>query len=300
MTGMPHTTEASSIPLVLRTIRTASTPGRVSGQHLEANGLASGEGPYMVGLLRGMGFIDAAGVPTQLWHDYRETDGSERLLAEALRAAYGPLFEAFDSPEKVPPRTLGKLVRDVTGYSQHHVDQTVDSFQVLCERADFSRRRVADPAPPAAQIRFTIHSRITGLARLAEGLQEARSCIDHGLHRPAYVSAWNGYVALALTFLSADDFAAVRNIRPSWQVTSIEALSMKTPGAELLRILTDLDLTTGDMADMLPLLLQSRNDCAHPSSFRPTAAEADDYVVDVHQAAMQLVDRGSHVFQATA
>ncbi len=296
---MPHTTEPSSIPLVLRTIRAASAPDRVSGQHLESNGLATGEGPHMVGLLRAMGFVDAAGTPTTLWHQYQETDGSARLLAEALRTAYAPLFEAFDSPEKVPPRTLGKVVRDVTGYSQRHVAQTVDSFQVLCDRADFSRRRVADPTPPAAEIRFTIRSRITGLSRLAEGLQEARTCIDHGLHRPAYVSAWNGYVALAVTFLAAEDFAAVRAIRPSWTVTSIEDLSIRTPGAELLRMLADLDLTTGDIADVLPLLLQSRNDCAYPTSFRPTAAEADDYVVDVHQAAMLLVDRASHLFPPT-
>lgn len=296
MTGMPHTTEPPSIPLVLRTIRTASTPARVSGQYLEANGLGKGEGPHMVGLLRAMGFIDAAGAPTRLWHEYQETDGSQRLLAEALRVAYAPLFEAFDTPEKVRPGTLGQVVREVTGYSQHHADQTVESFRILCERADFSRRRAADPTPPAPKIQFTIQSRISGLSSLDEGLQEARSCVNHGLTRPAYVSAWNGYVALALTFLAAEDFAAIRVIRPTWKVTSIEDLSMKTPGAELLKMLSELDLSTGDMADQLPLLLQSRNDCAHPTSFRPTAAEADDYVLRVHHAAMMLVERASRLF----
>ncbi|VXB93756.1 DUF5343 domain-containing protein [Aeromicrobium sp. 9AM] len=301
MTGMPHTTVPASIPLALRTIRKASTPHRITGHHLEANGLATGEGPHMVGLLRAMGFVDAAGAPTRLWNEYRQTDGSERLLAEALRAAYAPLFEAFKTPETVPPRTLGTVVRDVTGYSQHHVDQTVESFRVLCARADFTRRRVADPpAATISAVRFTIQSRISGLARLAEGLQEARSCIDHGLCRPAYVSAWNGYVALALTFLAAGDFAAARAVRPSWKVTSIEELSMKTPGAELLRMLADLGLTEGDLADQLPLLLQSRNDCAHPTSFRPTATEADDFLLDVHQAAMELVDRASRLFPSAA
>ena len=222
--------------------------------------------------------------------------GSERLLAEALRTAYAPLFQALDSPEKAPPRTLAGIVRDVTGYSPHHADRTVESFLALCERADFSRRRVAEPTPSAAQIRFTIETRISGLARLAEGLQEARTCVEHGLHRPAFVSAWNGYVALALTLLAAEDFAAVRSVRPSWKVTSIVDLSMKTPGAELLRMLAELDVTTGEMVDQLPLLLQARNDCAHPTSFRPTAEEANDYVVEVHQAAMELVDRASRLF----
>ena len=300
MTGMPHTTAPSSIPLALRTIRRASTPSRVTGLHLETNGLAKGEGPHMVGLLRAMGFVDAAGVPTPLWHDYRKTDGSERLLAEALRVAYAPLFQQFESPEKAPPRKLATLVREVTGYSQHHVDKTVESFLILCSRADFSRRRVAERTPVSGPIRFTIGTRMAGLARLEEGLQEARACVEHGLHRPAYVAAWNGYVALALTFLAADDFAAVRAVRPSWKLTSVEDLAMKTPGADLLKMLFELGLTTGDMADLLPLYLQARNDCAHPTSFQPTATEADAYVLDVHQAALELIEQASKLFPSHA
>ena len=300
MTGMPHTTAPSSIPLALRTVRRASTPARVTGQHLEANGLAKGEGPHMVGLLRAMGFLDAAGVPTRLWHDYRKTDGSERLLAEALRVAYAPLFQQFESPEKAPPRKLATLVREVTGYSHHHVDKTVESFLVLCSRADFSRRRVAERTPVSGPIRFTISTRMAGLVRLEEGLREARACLEHGLHRPAYVAAWNGYVALALTFLAAEDFAAVRAIRPTWKLTTVEDLAMKMRGADLLKMLSELGLTAGDMADLLPLYLQSRNDCAHPTSFRPTAAETDAYVLDVHHAAMELIDRASKVFPSQA
>lgn len=297
MTGMPHTTVPSSIPLALRTVRTASTPHRVTGSHLEANGLAKGEGAHMVGLLRAMGFVDAAGVPTSLWHDYRKTDGSERLLAEAVRTAYAPLFEAIDEPEKARPRALVKVVSEATGYSRPHVEKTIESFRVLCERADFSRRRAADPVQVVAPVRFTFATRRSALERLEHGMREARACVSHGLHRPAYVSAWNGYVALALTFLAADDFAAVRAIR-AWKVTSIEDLSMKTPGAELLRMLSDLGLSDGEMGDLLPLLLQSRNDCAHPTSFRPTAEEANAYVIEVHQAAMVLVDRASRLFAA--
>lgn len=300
MTGMPHTTVPSSIPLALRIIRTASTPGKVTGRHLEGNGLAKGEGPHMVGLLRAMGFINAAGVPTTLWHDYRKTDGSERLLAEALRVAYAPLFQTIREPEKAPSAALTPVVRDETGYSQHHVGKTVESFQILCARADFSRRRVADPAPRTAPVQFTVGTQISAIGRLAEGLQEAHACVEHGLHRPAYVSAWNGYAALALTILAAEDFAAVRSVRPAWKLTSVEDLSMKTPGAELLRILSELDLTPGDMADLLPLYLQSRNDCAHPTSFRPGAAEADSYVLDVHHAAMELIDRASRLFPGNA
>lgn len=300
MTGMPHTTAPSSIPQVLRTIRRAPTPGRVTGPHLEANGLVKGEGQHMVGLLRAMGFLNAAGVPTSIWHDYRKTDGSERLLAEALRAAYAPLFQQFESPEKVPPRKLAALVRDVTGYSHHHADKTVESFLILCSRADFSRRRVAEPQPASGPIQFTIGSRMAGLARLEEELHEARACADHGLHRPAFVAAWNGYVALALTFLAADGFAAVRSVRPSWKLTSVEDLAMKTPGAELLRILSELDLTNGEMGDLLPLYLQRRNDCAHPTSFRPTATETHAYVLDVHHAALDLIDRASALFPSRA
>ncbi len=146
-----------------------------------------------------------------------------------MRTAYAPLFEALGSPETASPATWPTSCGSVTDYSQHHVDQTVESFWpcVSAPTSPAGGLRIR-PRPPA-QIRFTIETRISGLARLAEGLQEARTCIEHGLHRPAYVSAWNGYVALALTLLAAEDFAAVRTVRSSWKVTSIEDLSMKTP-----------------------------------------------------------------------
>ena len=75
---------------------------------------------------------------------------------------------------------------------------------------------------------------------------------------------------------------------------------MKTPGADLLKMLFELGLTTGDMADLLPLYLQARNDCAHPTSFRPTATEADAYVLDVHHAALELIEQASKLFPSQA
>ena len=148
---------------------------------------------------------------------------------------------------------------------------------------------------PAAIPRWTfeIELRIDGRARLVEGLDEARVCIEHGLYRPSYVSAWNGFVALALCLLSANDFAAVHGVRPLWKGNTVEDLARKTPGADLLSMLDQLELCTNRRKALLVLLLQNRNDCAHPTPFRPSAVEAGEYVSAVQYAGFKLIHRAS-------
>lgn len=150
---------------------------------------------------------------------------------------------------------------------------------------------IAEPLRTAP--RFTLEARLTALECLASGLNEARECIKHQLERPGYVSAWNGFIALALSLLSADDFAAVRAIQPSWKGESIEDLSMRTSGAQLLAMLDRLGLVEGREAELLRLLQHNRNDCAHPTAFKPSAGEAADYVKAVHLSGLKLLRRAS-------
>ncbi len=291
MAGMPHTTVPATIPFALRTIRTASTPRRVTGRHLEANGLARGEGPHMVGLLRAVGFIDAAGRPTNLWMGYQTGPAVSGLLADALRIAYAPLFDEFPAAQKEVSTSLARVIRSSTDYSDHHVFRTIESFQALCRFADFTAG--STQSPPPGPLRLSDQTRDSCLSLQAMWIREAQECIRHGLCRAAHVSAWNGFVGLAMALLSANDFAAVRMLRPTWKGSTAEELAMRTPGAQLLGMLEKLELCDNDQVDQLPLLLQRRNDCAHPTSYDPTLAETLDYVSAVESAGKRLLSKPS-------
>ena len=48
----------------------------------------------MIPLLKRLGFIDPANIPTQAYKDFREDSLSGTVMAERLREAYKPLFTA--------------------------------------------------------------------------------------------------------------------------------------------------------------------------------------------------------------
>ncbi|MRJ77557.1 hypothetical protein GEV29_13510 [Aeromicrobium sp. SMF47] len=292
MAGMPHTTVPSSIPIVLRTIRSATVPRKVTGQFLEANGLPEGEGIHMVGLLRALGFIDGAGRPTIIWSRYRRPDQSAVVLATAVRSAYAPLFQRFNDAYDQPAEALARVIRRHTEYAEHHIARTAECFLVLCEHSDFTVTvLVPTQQQPSGTIKLTARERLTAMRRLTAAHSEALECLSHELHRPAHVSVWNAFAATALTILAADEFGAVRAVRPSWKGTTVEDLSMHTSGELLLEMLSQLGLVDLAEVDDLGILLQRRDDCAHPTFYTPTSEETVVYVAEVVAAALALIGR---------
>lgn len=292
MGGMPHTTNPSSIPLTLKAIQDATVPGKVTAAFLEANGIPTGEGGHIVGMLRSLGFVDGAGRPTLTWNRYRRPDHAGVVLAGALRNAYAPLFTRYpDAPDR-DLTSLGKVIRRHTEYSEHHVARTAECFMALTQHANFSVAVIQTAKSPASRhIKLSAHERLLAMRRLTAAHQEALECTRHELHRPAHVSVWNGFTALALTMLASNDFAAVRAIRPSWVGGTIEDLSMRTTGELLLEMLSSLELCSTDELADLEILLQARDDSARPTFFTPTAEETADYISDVVTAAIDLVGR---------
>jgi hypothetical protein len=142
------------------------------------------------------------------------------------------------------------------------------------------------------RLRFDVNNRIEANACLAEALEESRKCIEHGMFKLSYVSAWNGFASLALTLLSANDFAAVRVTRPDW-AGDITDLASKTSGNDLVRMLNRLGLCTAIEGSTLEQLRRQRNDCAHPTMFDPGAREATDYLYAIHIAGLTLILRAS-------
>lgn len=294
MTGMPHTTAPTSIPLALKAIQNATVPGKVTAAFLEGNGIPPGEGGHVVGMLRSLGFVDGAGRPTLTWSRFRRPDQASVVLAGALRNAYSPLFERYpDAPDR-DVVALGKVIRRHTEYSDHHVTRTAECFLALAQHANFAVSVISTAKSPASrEIVMAPHEKLLAMRRLTAAHHEALECARHNLFRPAHVSAWNGFTALALTMLSSREFSAVRAIRPSWAGGTIEDLSMRTTGELLLEMLSSLDLCTEDEVDDLEILLQARDDSTRPTFFSPTAEETADYISDVVSAALNLLKRGT-------
>lgn len=292
MAGMPHTTVPACIRDAMTAVRDAPVPDRVTGDFFTSRGFADGQGPHLVAMLRALGLVDGAGRPTIVWSRYRRPDQSAVVLAAALRASYPVVFERHPD---APARSLDEIVRVVarhTEHAPHHVARTADCFLRLCELADFTVPQLDPPRPaPDDALRLSSRERLLAMRRLTAAHVEALECVHHGLHRPAHVSVWNGFVVAALSVLSADGFAAVRRVRPSWHGATVEDLSVHTSGSLLLDMIGALDVFDVAEIDDLGLLLQRRDDCARPTFYDPDEHDTETYLAEVVAAAILLIDR---------
>jgi Family of unknown function (DUF5343) len=71
---------------------TAKAPESFTQKVLENLEFKSTNDRLYIGLLKGLGFLDANGVPTERYYKFLDQAQSKQVLAEAIREAYGDLF----------------------------------------------------------------------------------------------------------------------------------------------------------------------------------------------------------------
>jgi hypothetical protein len=72
----------------------------------------------MIPLLKKLGFIDAANVPTQAYRDSREDSLSGIIMAERLREAYKGLFDASEYAYKLDKKELQSKLKSLLGAAE--------------------------------------------------------------------------------------------------------------------------------------------------------------------------------------
>jgi hypothetical protein len=294
MPNLPYVSDPEAIPRVLRLVRNTTMPGHVTPQHLRSNGFNAADGSRLVTFLRAINFIDQKSQPTKQWRQYRSGSTPTKVLGIAIRDAYAPLFEAFIEPARRSDDEIAVAVRQFTRFSETHVEQTVSSFRSLCAAAGYENAVISAEGPPipARRSRATVLREAAGLSVMSSAeFETAHRALDQKLFRPAHVAAWNGFVALALMRMAADDFVALRRARPKWSVTSAEDLAMRIPGRALIDLLVELGFLEKEQEFALADLQQRRNECAHPTSFEPTAAQTAAYFDEILARGWALAQR---------
>ena len=288
MGSLPHCRDAAGIPRVLRLVQNTTVPSRVTTQHLRSNGFSEVHAPQLVGVLRGMKFIDQGGQPTEWWRQFRNGEPGGRVLETAVRGAYAPLFEALGEPTTHTDDQLAAAIRSRTSFNEGHVREAVQCFRAFCAAAESDPPATLE-ATSEAKVRPTMVREVANLSAIsATELVAAQGALHHRLFRAAHVSAWNGYVAQALMCMASDDFRALRSVRPKWDELSIPDVAMRTAGRTLIDLLVELKLIGGDQEFRLAELMQRRNDCAHPTAFNPSYEETRNYLDEISEAALEL------------
>ena len=127
----------------LNAIIAARAPDKFTQKFLESLEFKSTNDRLFIKLLRSLGFLDGNGTPTQRYHDFLDQSQSKTVMAEAIKDAYGDLFNvkkdantlsAQDVKGKLRTLTQGKKSDDVYNWM-------ANTFIALSSWADFSTKR---------------------------------------------------------------------------------------------------------------------------------------------------------------
>ncbi|BBB43819.1 DUF5343 domain-containing protein [Mycobacteroides abscessus subsp. abscessus] len=132
---------------IFQSISTAGTPPKFNNEFLKTTlGYSSSNDRAIISILKKLDFINAGGVPTQRYNDFKGHDGG-RAVAAGLREGWAQLFMADGEIYKKPVAEVQKRVATLTGANELSVSRMATTFVKLCAIADWSRSEAKQEQP---------------------------------------------------------------------------------------------------------------------------------------------------------
>jgi hypothetical protein len=131
-------------------IQGAKAPERFTTKFLKDLDFSSSNDRLYISVLKGLGFLDENGSPTERYFAFLDHSHSGRVLADALKDAYDELFALNKSAQKMTlDEVKGKLKSLTQGQkSENVINWMANTFKGLAELADWTTAPPA-PEPPA-------------------------------------------------------------------------------------------------------------------------------------------------------
>jgi len=165
------------LPEVFQRIADGQAPEKFTTQHLKDLGFSASNFRAVIPLLKALGFLSADGAPTHRYHEYRNTAQSKKVMAEALREAYGDLFTIKAKPTNADRELIEGKFKSVHNASPNTAKLMASTFYALLGLADLSvtaepkkekapelppptPEKPAPEAPPPTHHRPTLHYNI--------------------------------------------------------------------------------------------------------------------------------------------
>jgi hypothetical protein len=107
---------------------------------------------------------------------------------------------------------------------------------------------------------------------------EAVECLERGLVRSATVMAWAGFFSVFIDALYGKHEADIRTVRNKWTFADISELKESQSESALLKIAKEVGFIKQHELRKYDGQLSTRNQCAHPTLYKPSANEAIGFV----------------------
>lgn len=168
---VPYVPAYGNITKALNGIQKASVPERFTQDFLATKlALKGGTPKPVIPFLKRTGFLASDGIPTDLYHRFRNPSISGGAAADALRKGFSGLYEINEYVHDVSDAELKGLIMQATGLDGNSgtVKATLGSFKALRAFADFdapsiSQDVVVDEQEPEANAGPTLTNGLSGL-----------------------------------------------------------------------------------------------------------------------------------------
>jgi len=153
MAEFPYITNPAKVKAFLQHIQQAGVPEKkVTQEYLKASGFRSSNDRPLIAILEFIGFLNAAGQPTEEWKAYRDKRRAKSVLATAIRRSYDDLFHMYQDAHRQDDEALHNFFAAHTTVAASTRKFMVGTFKALCEFADFEAApppvTVVKPMPP--------------------------------------------------------------------------------------------------------------------------------------------------------
>jgi hypothetical protein len=168
----PYVDAYGSISKLFDAIIKAAVPPKFTHDFINTIlGLKSTSYRAMIPLLKRLGFIDQANVPTEAYKKYRDETLSRSVMAAQIKSAYADLYKAHEYAQKLGPAELQGKLRTILGLGEDDatVPKVAGTFSALAKLADFESKGT----PPVIEDKSPNAGGVQG-ARLPDGLEEHR------------------------------------------------------------------------------------------------------------------------------
>lgn len=137
MADVVYTTVPGNVGTLLGKIRTVGIPPKVTNAWLKTIGFTSSNDGSLIGVLKYIGFIDASGVPTPRWTQYRGAKHKE-TLGQAIREGYADLYAVYPDAHEQSNTDLENVFSTSTKGGKQVISKIVSTFRGLADQATFS------------------------------------------------------------------------------------------------------------------------------------------------------------------
>jgi hypothetical protein len=145
-----YLTSTKNLEDILTAMQQAQAPKQFSTSFLHGLGFKSSADRLVIGMLKSLGFLAPGGAPTSRYFEFLDQTQSGRVLAEAMREAYGDLFELNTSAQTMSRDEIKNKLKTLTQgqFSDDVLGKMATTFVALAAEADFD---AVEPAHPPAE-----------------------------------------------------------------------------------------------------------------------------------------------------